>query len=764
MQDCASRLHVASHCRAMGEQMRGKRSDQKQMDAYLLGRRLPNARMIVDSPAAGTRLKIILRAIARRRQREPDEVVPDQEFADRWASTTAHMEIECAMSRDPAGTYTRCDAQTKAMYLAQLHWICRHTEYALEHVLATLLSLCRSIEGSSPAAHVGYFLNGDGRERLEYALSVQVSTAERLCRWIRMHGLMCFSGLLIPLVAVCCVTLGLLLWRSGMSVSATLGVTVLAAIPMLRCCVLLTEAILAPIYTPRRALRLDLSSGPTFAERTLVVVPVILLCPGDCQRVLQTLEANFRASRVPNLSFCVLSDLCDAQEQHLGTDAALLDIVNAGISDLQGRYRETFHHFTRERRYNLPDRLWMGWERKRGKLVEFARLLAGDGTTSFGTPTVASLQGVKYILTLDADSRLLPGTAVNLIGVLAHPLNAPRWNDRGVTAGHAIAFPRVAMRSGTEVGALIGALSGASSSTPCGELAASFFQDVVGSDLFGGKGAMHVEAMNAVVNPRIPPNRVLNHDKLEGVLSRSIYVSDVVLLEEPPPNFIAWRRRQARWIRGDFQMLPWILWSGSASGGMRLRPVMRWMLASPNVRHLLPLCQVGIACTAWLGVLPGHPLMLSTVVFAPGCFSMAIALLQAVRNKWSRGQRASKAKVGGLSADTRSAGLQAVHCALRACLLLDLAVWGLHGLMQAVYRMFISRRQLLEWVPSGSTIPGLRRRAVWRELSAAALFAIGLAATVLVVQPENLRWALPFLITWALAPPLVHCFEQARRQ
>ena len=327
--------------------------------------------------------------------------------------------------------------------------------------------------------------------------------------------------------------------------------------------------LLVTLVLPPRALpRLDFSQGIPSVHRTMVVVPTLLSRPQEIDDLLEALEIRYLGNRDPNLFFALLTDFRDAPERTLPDDDALLAHARAAVQALNETYREDrpciFYLFHRPRVWNPYERVWMGYERKRGKLEQFNALLRGEEQTAFSdiVGDASILASIKYVITLDTDTQLPRDAARTLIGNIAHPLNRPVYDaDKGrIVEGYAILQPRASI-SLTSAGQsrFTKLFAGESGIDPYTREVSDVYQDIFGEGSFIGKGIYDVDAFRQAVDGRFPENLILSHDLLESGYARSALVTDVDLIEEHPASYAMEASRRHRWIRGDWQLAGWLL-------------------------------------------------------------------------------------------------------------------------------------------------------------------------------------------------------------
>src|SRR6202030_4276427 len=323
--------------------------------------------------------------------------------------------------------------------------------------------------------------------------------------------------------------------------------------------------------------------------RTMVVMPTLLSTVEGVTEHLERLEVHYLANPEGDLRFGLLSDWLDASSETLPGDEDLLALAVDGIARLNEQYGPAtggsprFFLFHRKRVWNESDGRWMGWERKRGKLHELNQFLRGSLHTTFLPTGAEYLSGVRYVITLDADTRLPRGAAARLVGTMAHPLNRPRVSaaDGRVVEDYALVQPRItpslpADREGTLTQKIF---SGPGGIDPYSAAVSDVYQDLFQEGSYTGKGIYDIDAFEAALAGKVPENALLSHDLFEGIFARVGLATDIELFESYPAHYGAAVSRQHRWARGDWQLLPWILRSGIPVIG-------RWKMVD-NLRRTL---------------------------------------------------------------------------------------------------------------------------------------------------------------------------------
>ncbi len=654
-----------------------------------------------------------------------------------------------ALERSPV--YLAEAVATQDEYLHALERLARRSgreELAVAEALLSLLP--RAEAGQLPAeAAPGHWLLGPGRARLYGLLGLSTT---RL-RWAAVSARAALPLYLLSLFAAS-VALALFSVQNNAGWVAGALAALLAWLPASEAVALLLQRLLAEWLPARHAPRMALAGGIPPEHAVMVVIPA-LLHEGCIAALTQRLQAHYLANRETHAQFALLTDFEDAQAGSLGGDGALLNEAIAAIDALEAAHPPAlgaprrFLLLHRERTWSPTERAWIGWERKRGKLAQLLECLALDGPSPFVRlgPRSQARSSTAHVLTLDADTQLPPGSLRALVGVAAHPLNQPRLDASGrrVVAGHAILQPRVdaAWPSSAQATPFHRLFAGGVGTDPYHSASSEAYNDLFDEASFSGKGLLHVAAMHAVLGGRLPPEQVLSHDLVEGIVARCGAVSDVVLAEPAPAHPLAASSRLHRWTRGDWQLLPLLRrprhYGLNALGVWKLVDNLRRSLVAPAALLLLLLA---LASAVPVGV--GSALALALAALAGGPVLGALAGLAPQRDDLA------------LQHFVRAAGGELLR-ALAAGLWL-LALWprqaalNLGAIGRALWRSHVSRRHLLQWTASARVEAELSRaktrRASW--VWPLAALALGLGLVLLAGAPWPITAALCLL--WAATP------------
>ena len=505
---------------------------------------------------------------------------------------------------------------------------------------------------------------------------------------------------------------------------------------------------------------LDLCDGIPGPLRTMVAVPALLTSIRAVAELVARLETHHLASPDGEMHFALLTDWTDSQAERQDDDAVLLDAAVQGIEQLNRRYGPApagarFVLLHRRRVWNAAQACWMGWERKRGKLHELNRLLRGATDTTF-LPHPSLPACVRYVVTLDSDTRLPRDTVRRLVGKMAHPLNAPRIDPvlGRVVEGHAVLQPRVtpSLPTGQTSSVFQQVFSSTDGIDAYSGAVSDVYQDVFGEGSFAGKGIYDIDAFEAALTGRVPESTLLSHDLFEGVFARAGLASDIEVVEDFPAFYVVAALRQHRWARGDWQLLPWIIsWRrGSGKRGTlkaRLSAVGRWKMLDNLRRTLLAPATVLALVLGWL--LPFGPALgwtgfvLATIAIPP--------LIPLIGEAVSRRGRVT------LESHVRCLGLRlrqaVILTALVITFLADQAVLMGDAVGRTVFRL-VSRRLLLEWVTAAQAgaATDLSLAGHFRVMPGALMIGLMVAGLAIGTQPFVWLVAAPFAALWIASP------------
>jgi cyclic beta-1,2-glucan synthetase len=609
----------------------------------------------------------------------------------------------------------------------------------------------------------GYYLIRQGRRAFEKKLGFRPSMRDWL---VRANAAVGISGYLVTIGAVAglLLVLGLLaVSLAGTERSLFLPLAFVGLLISVDAAIALVNHAVTNRFGPAVLPGLEFRNGVSSEFRAIVVIPTLLTSRDAIDELVERLEIHYLASPDDEIQFALLSDWTDSATEFAAGDDELLGAAIEGIGRLNRQYGPAPHGsrfflFHRRRVWNEGQGKWIGWERKRGKLHELNRLLRGATDTTFlavggGLPLVQS--GVRYVITLDTDTRLPIGAARRLIGKMAHPLNRPRFDPvcRRVVEGYGVLQPRVTPSLPTARGGSLyqRVFSSPTGIDPYAAAVSDVYQDLFKEGSYSGKGIYDVDAFEAALAGRIPESSVLSHDLLEGIFARAGLVSDVEVFETFPSRYDVAASRQHRWARGDWQLLPWII--GVATGGIGstdISPLGRWKLVDNLRRTLAAPASLLALVTGWFLLPPVAALIWSGFVLLPFLLTAFLPLVARVVPRRSGITTGSHFRAFRI--DLRVAllqfGLQVALLAHQAWLMIDAIVRTLSRL----YR----RRQLMEWVTAAAAGADqeLELFGFYRRMTGA--IALALCAVFVVAYADNKSWliAAPLLAAWMLSPAI----------
>jgi len=681
--------------------------------------------------------------------------------------------VEKTLCEDPSGMYACQDFTTRDRYRHVIEHLARgsgHGEIAVAQEAIALAQTAAAQRGHHHrSAHVGYYLVDGGRPKLERAIDCRLPLGTRLKRASRNARLALYLGPILLLTLL--TTAGIFCALDGFAVTdwrhwffAITGLISTSALAIALVNLAITLAV-----PPRVLPRLDFSEGIPAAHRSIVVVPTLLTSHEEIDNLAEALEIRYLGNRDANLYFALLTDFADAPEQTRPGDAALLARARDAIETLNKTYSDDrpciFYLFHRPRLWNPREKVWMGYERKRGKLEQFNARLRGEAATAFsdivGDPSI--LRSIRYVITLDTDTQLPRDAARAMVGNLAHPLNRPVYDAaRGrVVDGYAILQPRASVSLASASQSRFAKLfAGDAGLDPYTREVSDVYQDAFGEGSFVGKGIYDVDAFRDAVDGRFPENLILSHDLLESGYARSALVTDVDLIEEQPGSVAIESSRRHRWIRGDWQLAGWLLprvpGPPSVNGAKPKRQanplsaLSRWKLLDNLRRSLVPPALLGLLAAGWLvGTGPAWlwTLLILAVVLLPPLLSTLTELFRKpVDCDW----------LAHLNLTGKSAGRpMALGLLTLAFLPYDTRI-VLGAIWRSAARMPFTRRGLLLWqLPSYAPRNASRSLMDFcREMWAAPVFAVALGLALFVTGGVPALWiaAAPLLLLWLVSP------------
>jgi cyclic beta-1,2-glucan synthetase len=678
--------------------------------------------------------------------------------------------VDAALRAD--SRFSEMDFPTRDLYRRAIEELARgsdQTELAIaERVIAATKSANTaglSPEDAERLRDPGYYLISRGRSALEAELGFRVPPRQWLSRINTSLGIFGYLGMIgLATAGLLAVALAAT-WRIGHIHGWPIWLLgIYGLIPISDLAMALINRAAIDRFGPAILPGFELRGGVPADLRTIVVIPTLLTSASETEALVRHLEVHHLSSTDGELYFALLSDWMDSNAETALGDAELLATARIGIANLNSRYGAgadgpRFFLLHRKRCWSRAEGKWMGWERKRGKLHEFNRLLRGATDTTFIPIDDHPLRvpaSVRYVITLDSDTRLPRGTAKRLVGKMAHTLNRPIIDPIAsrVVAGHGILQPRVtpSLPEGRGGSLFQRAFSGTNGLDPYAFAVSDIYQDLFQEGSYVGKGIYDVDAFEAALQGRIPESTVLSHDLLEGIFTRAALASDVELVEEYPTRYDVASARQHRWVRGDWQLLPWVFGRGRETGAHRKKAAVpaigRWKMLD-NLRRSLS------APSSLLALLAGWTLRLDAgllwTAFILGTILFPLlmpALLGIIPLRIGISKRSHFRGIGeDLVLALIQAGFLITFLAHQSWVMAD-------AVSRTIFRMAVGHR-LLEWTTAAQAS---YLRSDWRTLAhqMAGSSFFGIAALTAMIFYGHDCWliAVPFIVMWTFSPLL----------
>jgi len=669
-------------------------------------------------------------------------------------------DIDRILRNDPARAYARMDFESRQAYCNAVAELAEKSPLSEREVAEKAIDLARAPQsagtkrGAERRSHVGFYLISDGKKALGDAIQYKRSWADRF------HTRILQSADLIYLTAIELVTIGVvaLILAASRGKLPSFVELLLFVLPAIEGAVATVNILATQMVAPKALPKLEFPKGIPEACATVVAVPTLLISEEQTRKTVNDLEVRYLANRDANLHFALLTDPPDSVRQFDEKDK-LGALCSALIQKLNWKYagekQGTFFHFHRNRTYNSVEKVWMGWERKRGKLLDFNKFLLGQGDSfSLKSGNMQALGKVKYVITLDADTQLPRDTARKLVGAIAHPLNRavvdPATNT--VVEGYGILQPRVEISiSSASRSRLAAIFSGDTGFDIYAKAVSDVYQDLFGEGIFTGKGIYEVEVFQQTLEHRFPCNALLSHDLIEGAYARAGLLSDVEIVDDYPSHFSAYSRRKHRWVRGDWQIIFWLLPRVPNYFGKIVRNplnlVSRWKIIDNLRRSVSEFATFILLLGIWL-FFPkdaAYWTVAAVLLIAfPTYFQTLVSIVRAGKARFTR------AFWKNLGADFVSANERLFF---RITFLCHQGFVTMDAVVRTLIRLTITHQKLLEWETAAEAeIAANRKKSpVETYLDWMPLLSFGLAVLILAVRPESFWMAAPFLALWASA-------------
>ena len=685
-----------------------------------------------------------------------------------WKDFVESMSIvDQTLRNDPAGVYAKMDFATRDHYRHQIEQFARNSRWSENEMAWKVVGLAeqeaREKGGTDRVAHVGYYLIDKGQAQLLQLTGIRPAGKNLVERILRQNPLTFYFGVIVLLLATTTTAVIAYVASLGIEGWRLVFISLVSLLSLSQLAVTLANWLAALLIRPRLLPRLDFSRGIAPEAATMVVVPTMLTNATAIEHLLEALEIHYLANRDEYLRFALLTDFPDATSETMPDDELLLRQVREGIAALNQKYETDrpglFYLFHRPRRWNPAEGVWMGYERKRGKLAEFNARLRGQGSDRFAeiAGDTSFLAHVKYVITLDTDTQLPRDAARRLAGTIAHPLNHAQFDPQSgiVREGYSILQPRVGVSLPSAGRSwFVRIFAGDAGIDPYTRAVSDVYQDVFDEGSYIGKGIYDVDAFEQVMHGRFPENRILSHDLLESAHARSALITDVELYEEYPSRYNVDINRRHRWIRGDWQIAQWLLPRVPGPDARLianpLSGLSQWKLFDNLRRSLVPAALMLMLVAGWVlapELAGAVGAIVLSILLVPGFLAM-LQELTAKADDWPLALH--------LHSVAKSFLRQLAQITLTLAFLPYDAYVSLDAVARTLVRVLFTRKQLLEWQTSNEADRNARTdiAGFHQTMWFAPAFAVAMFGWLIFEQPGQLLLATPLLALWAAAPAI----------
>jgi len=617
--------------------------------------------------------------------------------------------VERILREDPACIYGEMDFKSRDNYRHEIEKIYKHTKLPESYIAKKLIECCnesQASESNNYKRHVGYYLVDEGIHELKQKIgykNIGLSWFKNITKKNR-ENLYIGTIIAFTMLIICLFIVFSLLYDNDIALWRYVVAIIVILVPCSEIAISIFNWSVSVLISPSFISKMDFKEVIPEIYSTVVVIPTLLNNPDRVEELIGDLEIYYLANAQNNLYFALLGDFKDSATQDEEGDKAVVSQGLLAIESLNKKYckkgKEIFFFLNRVRQYNKKDNKWIGWERKRGKLMEFNEFLRGKETTSYNviSSNAEILRKVKYVITLDADTKLPRDSAKKLIGAMAHPLNDAviNYSKKTVARGYGLMQPRVSVAILSANKTLFSKIfSGETGIDMYTTAVSDVYQDLFGEGIFTGKGIYNVDVFNYMLKDEIPENTVLSHDLLEGSYVRTALVTDVEFVDGYPAYYNSSCLRLHRWTRGDWQLIPWL------KSTSHLNKMSKWKILD-NLRRSLLAPTITILFILTLGgILPDGTdkwfITAFVAILAPILFDVTEAVVSPT--------------IGiSLSGKIQNSKMAIEQVFLIFCFIPFQAYLMLDAIIRTLYRLMVSKKNLLEWQTAADVEAKLGKR------------------------------------------------------
>ncbi|WHH60301.1 glucoamylase family protein [Petroclostridium sp. X23] len=677
--------------------------------------------------------------------------------------------VEKLLREDPAGIYSQMDFASRDYYRHNVEKLSIKSNINEIQVAKKAVECAQMAEVRDDKEirikHIGYYLIGKGKKTLRDKIGYKAAGLNKLLEFFQNHPAFTYLGSIFLSTLV---ITGVLVYYAYTASGGKAGVSILTGliviIPASDIAVSIINWMSTHFSNPVMLPKLELLGGIPEDAASMVVIPTLIPNKERVKELIGQLEVYYLANREKHLYFSLVGDFKDSNEKELRGEDEIIDTALLGIKKLNEKYangHNIFYYFHRHRQYNDVQKKWMGWERKRGALMEFNALLKGAHNTTFSviSSNLSQIMPIKYVITLDADTNLPKDAARKLIGTLYHPLNrAILDKDAGVvTEGYGLLQPRINVDIVSANKTFFSRIfAGEGGVDPYTTAVSDVYQDLFGEGIFTGKGIYDLNIFEEVLKDAIPENTVLSHDLLEGSYVRTGLVTDIDFVDGYPSRYNAYTARLHRWVRGDWQLMPWLKGSIRNRNGELLKNplsiISRWKIFD-NLRRSLIAPAVICLLIFSFGVLPGSRWLWLFFGLLAVAFTLITASVDSALAKNFQFCREKRycTIIYGFKAVFYQVVLLFIFLPYQAYLMID-------AIVRTLYRVFISKKNTLEWVTAADAEKRLKNDVLsfWRRMWIGVLIAA--LVPVIAILQDSSAWLAAVLLfcVWGISPVVAY--------
>ncbi len=659
-------------------------------------------------------------------------------------------QVEQILRQDPSDVYHNMDFLSRDSYRHEVEKLAKRYKISEIKVAKKLIECA-----VKNRKHIGYFLFREEKGQLLEKIGHSGMPA-------KPPTVLYLSSIAVIAAGITALLLNYSYKEGATEPGALFLITLAILIPAGDIAVSMINWIFMHIKPPSFLPKLELKDGIPSDAAVVVVMPTLLTNGSNAAKLILKLEEYYLANREENLYFALLGDYKDNDRERTPEDKEILETANKKVKELNEKYgTDKFFFLHRKRVFNKVQNRWMGWERKRGALYEFNELLLSGISKPFERidGNIGVLKDIKYVITIDSDTKLSIETARKLLGTITHPLNrAVIDNGKGIVKeGYGLLQPRISVDILSANASLFARVfAGQGGIDVYTNAISDIYQDYFGEGIFTGKGIYELEVFQGILRSRIPENTVLSHDLIEGIHVRTGLVTDIELIDGYPYRYNAYSMRQHRWVRGDWQLLQWLFGNVSDAEGRKvnnpLSAINRWKIFDNMRRSIVPPGEALIFLLS-VSVLPGSPLVwilfsLLAAVF-PVLISFAEAILKKYRNRLSN--KAGYKEISRLKTPFLQSLLILIFLPHQALLMLD-------AIIRTLIRLLITKKNTLQWVTAADMELALKNdiASYWKRMWICPVAAAMILSLSVLQGQEAVVAAFIISLLWAPAPAVAY--------